>query len=421
MKKNVLNALAIIGLALLFASAPGHGQTLEEFCGDSGSFSLEDLQSLHILDDEGTISSIEQFCELALGIRNREPDVINKAIRPWLSPDSGLAFLKDVDFKIKAFENDSDTSENGLGFSYDYTKVIPLNEYRYSGSKNTTTGYSANFKANGNVAFDDDINPADFLDTRLSFSGFRYRSGISQNGATDLAARFDRLNKLEDDAAGANSLEEQREILERTENIVDEIRNSLGSRSYIEVDLNVGIESDQKFDQTQWSYGAQVALDYKSHKRDAWQTQFNMFDWPFALIRMFSGHNPNDSRFQPYGSTIPTLVFGYDQVDPQDNLAREAVGETSSFDRYRAEIFFRTPIAYIGNSEIWFNADWRFYQENSASAAIKAADLDKFDYRTISISSSNGVFVSYRKGSLPFDIADERAYEIGWKFNFGQF
>jgi hypothetical protein len=369
-------------------------------------------------DDRGAIEIVDAgrllqpaLCRLLDGIDSEEVGHINSALSELIAPSNGLAFLKDVDFKLKMFEPQDSTGRTGLGLSYDYAKVNPLGEYSDDAQTGVISGWAWQFRATGNLAFDSDVNPADFLDTRFSISGFRNRWLARQ---TIEALSFADLNELEDELA---EIDDPQELQARLagDTVVSAVRAGLPRvRSYIDFEFNAGLESDQKFEQQQWTYGAQVALDFKSYDRTAWQTTFNVLDWPFAVVRRLTGY---DSRFRVYGSTLPTLVLGIDQVDPKDNQVRQSLGATDKFDRYRAEVFFRTPIARVRNEELFFNFDYRYLEESSPPPSVVAAGLDEFKYTVISIAASSGMFVSYRDGMLPFDLEDEQVYEIGWKFD----
>lgn len=353
---------------------------------------------------------LSDYCQLYYGIKNKEPDHINKALAPILERSNGLAFLKDIDFKIKGFE-DKD-GKSGLGFSYDYTKTNELTDYVYNADKNFTTGMSWVFSARGNVAFDSAINPADFLETKISIAGFRDYGGVSNTEAAT-AAINSKLNQLDD---AATSLEGAA-LLANREQVKSIVSSFFSDQFYLDYALDAGLESNQRFTQKQWTYGAKFDLEVKGYGKNSTLGWWNIIDYPFALLRVFTGYG-NTTQFKPLGSTLPTLAIGIDQVDPVDNSSREAVGETGKFDRAKGEVYFRTPIARISSLDIFANIDYRIWQELSPSQKIKAAGIDNFNYVTFSISSSNGVFVSYSDGKLPFDIESQRIYELGWKINF---
>ncbi|RYY02131.1 MAG: hypothetical protein EOO53_13925 [Gammaproteobacteria bacterium] len=369
----------------------------------------EEDYDLHIFSvDKDDVQKLVGFCQLYYGIENKEPDYINKALNLIIERSNGLAFLKDIDFKIKTFE--SKTDENGFGFSYNYNKTNPLTAYSYNPDQHVTTGMAWNFSAKGNVAFDSAINPEDFLDTRFSIAGFRDYGGVSKV-ATD--STFQQLNDLDDQAVDLEgaALEANRK---KTKDIISHF---FSTQTYIHYDLNAGLESNQRFTERQWTYGFNVALDAKSYNKKSALANWNIVDYPFALVRMLTGYG-NNTDFKPLGSTFPTFVIGLDQVDPITNSVRESLGEKDKFDRAKAEIYFRTPIGFIKQQEIFANIDYRYWKELSPSAAIKSAGIDTLSYATLSISSANGIFVSYSHGKLPFDLESTRVYELGWKFNF---
>lgn len=403
--KNLI--IAILNLYfLLFSSFSIANENPEDRCKD-----VENIggYATHILNvNEDDIKKLEEYCQIYYGIMNKEPDYINNALNPIIERSNGLAFLKDVDFKIKGFETKN--SENTLGFSYNYNKTNELTEYKYDAKKNLTTGMSWNFLAKGNVAFDSRINPKDFLDTRISISGFRDYGGISKVAT---ATTFQTIYDLDSEWPNleGEALQENRQKVKRI------VSSFLSTQTYIDYDINVGLESNQRFTQKQWTYGTKIAIDIKSYGKKSRLGNWNILDYPFALLRILSGYD-NSTEFKPLGSTFPTFVIGIDQVDPVDNDSRESAGENDKFNRFKGEIYFRTPIAQFKSQEIFVNIDYRYLVEIDPSEAIKAADIDEFDYTTLSISSSNGVYISYSNGKLPFDLKSQQVYELGWKFHF---
>jgi|GEM_PF-1403015 len=365
----------------------------------------------HVIDlKENDVKKLGEYCEIYFGIKNKEPEYINKALNPIIERSNGLSFLKDINFEVKSF--DSVSGDSGLGFSYDYNKTNSLTDYKYDANSNATTGLAWNFSAKGNVSSESDINPKDFLDTRLSLTGFRDYGGVSEAASKSV---FNTLNDLEDQAW--NSDEGSNEKANALKKIKELSGSFLSTQTYLHYDLNAGLESNQNFTEKQWSYGAKLALDIKGYGNESSIGKWNVFDYPFALIRRLTGYGGGDS-FRPLGSTFPTFVIGLDQVDPVNNTAREALGEEGKFGRTKAEVYFRTPIGYVNGEELFVNYDYRIWREVSPSAAIESSCMDEFLYRTLSITSSNGVFVSYSKGKLPFDLSSGAVYELGWKFHF---
>lgn len=372
---------------------------------------LNGYESFIFLLEDDDRARLNSYCALYQGIKAKDPEGVNKALDALIRSTNGRAFLKDVDFKIKTFD-----IENGgsvLGFSYDYTKTNKASDYHYSVEKNLTTGVAWTFSAKGNVAFDDQANPADFLDTRFSITGFRDYGGVS-NARDASAALLNYLADLEDRMA---NIEDPDELQAYSRRFKDAVSGFFTTQTYLGFDVNVGLESNQRFTQKQWTYGGTLSLDIKGYGKSNTVGAWNILDYPFALLRSFSGFG-DSTEIRPLGYSFPTFVIGVDQVDPENNEARKALGETDKFERFRAEIYFRTPIARVGESDVFANMDYRYWRELSPSDAIQTADLDTFDYLTFSISASSGVYVSYSRGMLPFDLADTKVYELGWKFNF---
>ena len=404
MKHSFIASLVFI--MLLFSGSGNAEDYIDQRCKDI--LSIGGYASHVLKVDEDDKKKLTEYCQLYYGIKDREPDYINDALNSIVERSNGLAFLKDIDFKMKTFE--AKDGENGLGFSYNYHKTNQLTEYQFNIDKNLTTGMSWNVSATGNVAFDSAINPADFLDTRFSISGFRDYGGVSTFATEET---FRALNKLDDDAVNLEG-DALRQNRRRHKEIV---RSFFSTQVYIDYDLNVGLESNQSFTQKQWTYGAKIALDIKSYGKDSKLAAWNIVDYPFAFIRLLTGYD-NAAVLTPLGSTFPTFVIGIDHVDPIDNDNRTAVGAEGKFERMKGEVYFRTPIAKVGKQDIYINADFRYWKEIDPIDAIELAELDEFDYTTLSISSGNGIYVSYSEGRLPFDLKDQQVYELGWKFHF---
>ena len=269
----------------------------------------------------------------------------------------------------------------------------------------------------GNVAFDHEINPTDFLDSRIAISGFRNYGGITKLSVEDNVKEWTRFNKEDDILAAIDDPDVLERTLAEFDSRPNSIASHLGVQKYIHYDLNVGLESNQRLSQRQWTYGAQLALDIKAYDENSSFVKGNIFDYPFALVRLLSGYN-NTQEIIPLGISLPTLIVGVDQVDPKNNVSREKLREMGNFDRFRSEVYFRTPVARVGEQEVFFNFDLRYLRELDAPNAIEKADLHEHIFYVATISSTNGVFFSYSDGKLPFDLEDQQSYELGWKFHF---
>jgi hypothetical protein len=110
------------------------------------------------------------------------------------------------------------------------------------------------------------------------------------------------------------------------------------------------------------------------------------------------------------------LKFG--QVDPtQDELRQAALGTASldTFYRWDAEFLYMLPLSSDGTVRD-FEFNYRYYLENSAPAAIKAADLDTHRMATFRLGLKGGLFIAYSTGTLPFDQESDRIYAIGFSY-----
>lgn len=110
------------------------------------------------------------------------------------------------------------------------------------------------------------------------------------------------------------------------------------------------------------------------------------------------------------------LRFG--QVDPkEDELRQAALGTTSldTFYRWDAEFLYMLPLSSDGTVRD-FEFNYRYYLENSAPAAVKAADLDTHRMATLRLGLKGGLFIAYSTGTLPFDRESDRIYAIGFSY-----
>lgn len=110
------------------------------------------------------------------------------------------------------------------------------------------------------------------------------------------------------------------------------------------------------------------------------------------------------------------LKFG--QVDPTEDELRQAALGTASLDmfyRWDAELLYMLPLSSDGTVRD-FEFNYRYYLENSAPAAVKAADLDTHRMATFRLGLKGGLFIAYSTGTLPFDRESDRIYAIGFSY-----
>ncbi|MEQ1891167.1 MAG: hypothetical protein ABL998_01385 [Planctomycetota bacterium] len=285
--------------------------------------------------------------------------------------------LQDLSIEFKIFTDSN--GESSPGISYDIERSVIEGRV------------DLEFMARGNVAFERDFNPVDFLETRLS---------VAYDGSHELS---------EPQGTGTDP---------------NDLELIAGDLLHFNLALQAGLESNQSFTEKQYTYGASLDAWAKiSERKTVW---WNVFDYPAAALRALSGYE--DEGFQPvqgffpkasYG--LPAISLGIDQVNVDENDPRAAAGDTSDFARFRFEASMRSPVMILGDEEIFLSADYRLFRELGASDAIEAADLDSFDFAGLALFDARGFFVRYTTGMLPFDNEDAQAYELGWSFNGGAF
>lgn len=338
-----------------------------------------------------------------------DPKLYNDAWNTFLNfvsskDNSAWNLLKDMNVVFKTFQ--STTGPSALGFSYDVT----YNYNKFTKTDKSRTSNSLNFKARGNVSFNRDVNPNDFLDTSLDYAFTKFYGGVVKKADS---ATFTKLNAIEDQLALLNNPNgtEAQKLWEQYYSYLQ-----YSDQYYISFSPELSLESNQNFTNKQFVYSGNLALGMKSWDKNSTLSSLNIFDYPFALIRWVTG---TDKKFQPYGSTFPSLLAGINFVNPINDFARQQVtGNTAGYERMNLESSFRTFVAKVEGENIFFNANIRYYKELGASAAIKAADLDEFFYFVGALQSSSGFYVSYARGTLPFDVQSDEVYSVGFHYKF---
>jgi hypothetical protein len=340
------------------------------------------------------------------------PDLYNKLWKFFIdqaknSNDKKWTFLKDLDVQFKTFQA-TDNSNAALGVSYDFT----FSEAKYIEKANSNRiSHSFNLDANGNIAFNKKFNPTDFLEFKANYSYSHFMGGVLES--VDDTSVFTRLNQIEDrlvDMANPNS--EEARVLWK--NLEDRIK--LTNQYYYLISPKLSIESNQDFSKTQFLPGIAVDLSAKGWNHQSTLAGFNIFDYPFALVRLITG---TDKKFTRYGSTIPSVGIVADYVIPTNDSVREGIlGNIDPYPRFKFETSFRTLVSRIEKQNIFFNANFRVYQEINASTVIKAANLSSFTYFVMALQTSSGLYVSYANGKLPFDAKSDEVYSIGFNYDF---
>lgn len=372
----------------------------------TGAAAQDEVNAGELVDRVSTATGVsrDSVASELLGILE-DTETLNKVLGTLVAEKARLSFLRDLNLRFKTFRTSGQDNSAALGFGYSYSKDIRKD--LYSQSSTSSSGLSFSAGADGNVSFDRQVNPQDFLDSKISFHFFHSHGGVTDMADTSIA------NRLHELAFELASIEDQ-DSLDASplwKEYLSTVSGHMSTQFYVDLSLKAGLESDQDFRQKQYVYGLQLGFDLKAWNRNSNLANLNIFDWPFAIIRVFTGY---DDELSPRGSTIPTVLVGIDQVDPKNDLLRFSIDDRSSYPRVRSEISFRTPISRSAH----FGANFRYYRELDPSSAVKAANLDEYRYFTSALTLSNGMYVSYATGKLPFDDSDDEIYELGFQYNF---
>jgi hypothetical protein len=357
------------------------------------------------LDD---VAKVTGLSSKEIGKALDDPATLNKVLDTAIASDSKWKFLKDLNLKFKTFKANDDSSE-ALGISYNFSKDI--NKRLFAENNANQAGLSFSVNLEGNVSFNREVNPNDFLNSNLSLHFFNSLGGavkVNDEVKTE-------LNKLADELANIENRDDlfKSQVLKT---FTDTMLKNMTSQFYADFSLVGGLESNQSFTEKQYYYGGQLGFDAKAWNPNSILAQYNIFDWPFAAIRWLSG---TDDKFSPRGSTIPTVLFGIDLVDPQSGVIKQVHSDKSTFTRFRLEAAFRTPIVEVmKNNLAYFEADYRYYDEFNPSDETKKENLSNYGYFSSALILSNGIFISYSTGKLPMDVKNDEVYELGFKFNF---
>lgn len=335
-----------------------------------------------------------------------DPETLNLILEQLFAGER-WRLLRDLNLRFATFEADG-ADLRGLGLSYDYAKMLKRDDLINQGTHQAGLIFALN--ASGNVAFNRELNPRDFLraDGRLAF--WRSRGGAV---ATSTEVR-QRLAEIQTRLA---LITEQAELDASPlwAEYLTSVASHLTTQLYLDLGASAGIESDQAFDQTQYVYMANLGIDLKAWGRNSRLAVWNVFDWPFAAIRYLTG---TDERFTPRGSNIPVLRLELGLVDPAEADLRESLGEAGAFPRLELEAAMRNLIVRSGLGDVYVESDVRWYRELGAPVAIAAAGLDEFTYFVAALVSSDGPYISYSTGRLPFDDREDQVYELGFRLHF---
>lgn len=373
----------------------------------SGPDSL--LQTFRMLRGESSDSTaIDKLKREGLQAMLDHPETIHRVVKSLLNGNHGLALLEDLQLDLKIIDTKDGEKTFGVGYAFERSFAPKDWEFADDGSVH---GFDYALSAAGNVAFERDANPQDFLTGRLTASYFESHGGIAamsdaerRQFATDFNALGDQLVKTKN----ARTSEVGRAIVRKYQSVCT-------TQYYWEGGLDAGIESNQAFTERNYTIGAHLGGNiFDGRDTSAW-SHFNIVDYPAALLRVLTGY---DQAFTPHGNALPWVIAGIDHVTPDGNDPRALVGDTTDYFRARVEVAYRAPIGTFDGIDYYLGASWRAYQELGASRAVRDADADQQSRFVVTLRSATGLFASYASGRLPFDVTDRDSFELGWTLNF---
>jgi hypothetical protein len=353
--------------------------------------------------------------DIADNIENNRMELINQLIADSLLSDSsntlGAGVLKGLNFELKMLDasGDTTTENQALGFSYSFKKNIT----QFNKDNNDSLEFKFDFSAEGTGSFDKDFQTQDFLETKLDFNATWFDNGVldateRQRQAAQALQQVSLIAAQQGIVAGSPEFD----ALVADSHIIKELQHNL---YYFGFKLNSTLESDQQFEERQFVYGIEGFSHYVIRNNDSFAAKFNLFDYPFKLIRMLTGH-PLGWAAAPH--SVPRLRFAIEQVDPKDLEERRILlGSLSTFERLQAEIGFSTPIALISGEPVTASIAYRYFRELDAPELIKDAGLEKNHYLSSAIHFPGGVALTYSRGKLPFDLKSESVYSFGYRWS----
>lgn len=347
-----------------------------------------------------------------------DQDVLNSLAQPLMQrvlqtahTNALLGFINDWNLRPKFFHAPDGASDDAvLGLEYHYQKSIANRVFDESWKN--PMGISLAFEAQGDVAVEAKKNPNNLLETSAQLHLFQGIGGIDPTYSNSDAARaeFQRelMQNIQDKEFASGRGQAYNAMARKlTEHMTPQLFWDLAGHATL--------EADQQFHDKQWAYGGKLSFAFRDWRAQSTAGWFNVFDYPFAAIRWIV----EKEDFQPSGRVFPSVVLGLDLVDGSDNDTRTAIDpDTDAFPRGRAELAFKTRALRWQERPLYFSAAYRYFQEFSASSAIKAADLDRSEYFVMRMDLPYRFNLSYATGKLPLDQDNDQVYAIGWALNF---
>jgi hypothetical protein len=330
--------------------------------------------------------------------------------------------LEDLNIQFKTFERDSD-GELALGFSYDFAKSLLASD--------EASARAVELVASGNVAFDQESNPDDFLVTAVRMRSF---GSHAFGGGDSRAARAETLPDPGPDALAAFDPQRFAELATRfaempssadvradpdfqalARSYFESIERELPPELIWDFDLHAAYESNQDFSSRQVAFGSSLGGRFVSWDPGAGASRWNVFDYPTAALRWLAGQ---DEDFRASGEAYPTLVAGLDLVDATGDDARSAVTDDVSYLRARLEAGLKSRVLDLEEESLFLSAGWRYYGEIDAPAAVRRVDQDYSSHLQLQLDLPKGWALTYSTGRLPLDTENDSTFALGFQVHF---
>ncbi len=181
------------------------------------------------------------------------------------------------------------------------------------------------------------------------------------------------------------------------------------SARFLEFDVHVRHEADQKLDEDQWAFGVGFTTD--AAILDGKRTVAGLLDAPFGLFR------PVGSTWRPQH---PRFYFGYDYVSDSDVARRMALTDDDSFSRLTFQAAWLTQVF----ETVLVRVSWELYWEIDAAQAVKNANEDFTSFVEITASlpvndeKNTHIILKYVDGDLPSTLENTSELSAGFSFTF---
>lgn len=282
----------------------------------------------------------------------------------------------DVTFKVIDIEN----GDSVLGMEFQYAKNISRTIYSNSGAREKSYGFD--FSLDGTATQDDEKNPRNFIDAKLSFSFSNNPTFNETKAVNSLTKNVFCIEEKNIDLPECGAL-----IADATADFFEQV----GSTFYLDYGIDLAYETDQAFDAHNKLVSAFLIVSYEDFRRDS-----------------FFGSN----------SIVPTVRITVDTVEPGNDSPRALAGDNSTYQRFSGEFHLSIPLIKILDVPYLFSFNYRIYEEIGASNLVEQAGLDTYHLRTYSLSAPAGLVVSYSSGRLPLGLEEQQTIEIGFRTYF---